>query len=63
MAALLVAFLAVVPLAALAAAGWAAAGGMRAERAQARWHQVPAVVLEPAQALSQASPEPRCGRG
>jgi hypothetical protein len=62
MAALLVAFLAGVPLAALAAAGWAAAGSMRAERAQARWHRVPAVLLqdapEPAPALIQASLEP-----
>ena len=42
MAGLLVVFLAVVPLAALAAAGQVAASGMRAERAQARWRQVPA---------------------
>ena len=62
MAGLLVVFLAVVPLAALAAAGQVAASGMRAERAQARWRQVPAVLLqdapEPAHALSQASLEP-----
>jgi hypothetical protein len=61
-AALLVAFLAGVPLAGLAAAGWAAAGAMRAERAQARWHRVPAVLLQdapkPAQALFQASLDP-----
>jgi len=56
MAGLLVVFLAVVPLAALAAAGQVAASGMRAERAQARWRQVPAVLLQdapdPAHALS-----------
>ena len=62
MAGLLVVFLAGVPLAALAAAGQVAASGMRAERAQAGWRQVPAVLLqdapEPAHALSQASLEP-----
>ena len=60
MAGLLVMFLAGVPLAALAAAG--PPRGMRAERAQARWHRVPAVLLqdapEPAHALSRASLEP-----
>ena len=45
---LLVAFLAGVPLTALAAAHWAAASGLRAERAQARSHQVPAVLLHDA---------------
>lgn len=62
MAALLVAFLAGAPLAALAAAGWAAAGSVRAERAQARWHRVPAVLLQdapkPTYALFQASLDP-----
>ena len=46
----------------MAAAGWMAANGMRAERGQAGWRQVPAVLLqdapEPAHALSQASLEP-----
>ncbi len=62
MAGLLAVFLAGVPLAAVAAAGWVAANGMHAERAQARWRQVPAVLLQDApeavQALSQASLEP-----
>lgn len=62
MAGLLVAFLAGVPLAALAVAGQVAAGGMRAQRAQARWHQVPAVLLqgapEPERARFEASLEP-----
>ncbi len=62
MAGLLVVFLAGVPLAAQAPAGQVAASGMRAERAQAGWRQVPAVLLqdapEPAHALSQASLEP-----
>ena len=62
MAALVVVFLAGAPLAALAAAEWAAAGSMRAERAQARWHRVPAVLLqnvpEPAHAMFQASVDP-----
>jgi len=61
MAGLLAVFLAGVPLAALAA-GQVASSGTRAERAQARWHQVPAVLLqdapEPAHALSQASLDP-----
>jgi hypothetical protein len=55
-------FLAGVPLAALAAAMQEAAGGMRAEGAQAGWRQVPAVLLqnapEHAHALHQASLEP-----
>ena len=55
-------FLAGVPLAALAAAMQEAAGGMRAERAQAGWRQVPAVLLQNAPkhayALHQASLEP-----
>ena len=62
MAGLLAMFLAGVPLAAVAAAGWVAANGMHAERAEPRWRQVPAVLLqdapEPAHALSQASLEP-----
>lgn len=62
MAVLFVVFLVGVPLAALAAVGWAAADGVRAEQAQAGWHQVPAVLLrdapDPAHALLQASLEP-----
>ena len=58
---LLAVFLAGVPLEALAAGGQVAAGGMSAGRAQARWRQVPAVLLQdapqPAQARSQASLE------
>lgn len=46
MAVLLAVFLAGVPLAALAAAGQAARGGVRTERAQANWRQVPAVLLQ-----------------
>ena len=45
---LLVALLAGVPLTALTAARWAAASGLRAERAQAGWHQVPAILLHDA---------------
>ncbi len=45
---LLVALLVGVPLTALTAARWAAASGLRAERAQAGWHQVPAVLLHDA---------------
>ena len=45
---LLVALLAGVPLTALAAARWATASGLRAERAQAGWHQVLAVLLHDA---------------
>lgn len=45
---LLVAFLASVPLTALTAARWAAASGLRAERAQAGWYQVPAVLMHDA---------------
>ncbi len=62
LAVILLALLAGVPLAALAAAGWAAVGEMRAERAQAHWHQVPAVLLQAASkrapALFQASLDP-----
>ncbi|MFI5064710.1 MAG: hypothetical protein ACHP9Z_12125 [Streptosporangiales bacterium] len=62
MAALIVMFLTGTPVAALAAAGWAGAGSLRAERAQARWHRVPAVLLqnapEPAHAMFQASLDP-----
>jgi hypothetical protein len=47
---LLAAFLAGVPLTALAAAHWAAASGLRTERAQAGWHQVAAVLLRDAPA-------------
>lgn len=61
LAGLLAAFLAGAPLAALAAGQWAGAAGLRAERAQAAWHQVPAVLLAnaggPAQPRSQASLE------
>lgn len=45
---LLVAFLAGTPLTALAAARWAAASGLHTEKAQAGWHQVPAVLLRDA---------------
>jgi hypothetical protein len=49
-------------MAALAAAGWAATDGVRAEQAQAGWRQVPAVLFQdapdPAHALFQASLEP-----
>ncbi|MGH3120193.1 MAG: Rv1733c family protein [Streptosporangiaceae bacterium] len=45
---LLVVFLAGTPLVALAAGGWAAASGLRAERAQASWLRVPAVLLQDA---------------
>lgn len=57
---LLAAFLAGVPLAALAAAHWAAASVLRAERAQAGRHQVQAVLLQdaPAPAGSQSFPVP-----
>jgi hypothetical protein len=41
---LLVAFLAGWPLTAMAAAHWAAASGLRAERARPGWHQVRAVL-------------------
>ncbi len=62
MAMLLVVLLAGVPLAALAAVGWAAADGARAEQAQASWRQVPAVLLQdapdPVHPLFQASLEP-----
>ncbi len=60
---LLVAFLFGVPLTGLAAARWAAASGLRAERAQAGWHQVPAVLLHdastPAGSLSFPVPWPQ----
>jgi hypothetical protein len=60
---LLVAFFAGVPLTALAAAHWAAASGLRTERAQAGWHQVPAVLLHdasmPAGSLSFPVPWPQ----
>lgn len=49
-AVLLVAFLAGAPLTALAAARWVAASGQRAERAQAGWRRVPAVLLRDAPA-------------
>ena len=49
---LLVVFLAGAPLTALAAARWATASGLRAERAQAGRHQVAAVLLRDAPAMS-----------
>jgi hypothetical protein len=55
---LLVAFLAGVPLTALATAHWAAASGLRTERAQAGWHQVPAVLLHDAPATASSSSFP-----
>jgi hypothetical protein len=45
---LFVAFLAGTPLVALAAGGWVAASGLRAERARASWRRVPAVLLQDA---------------
>ncbi len=48
MAGLLAAFLAVAPLAAAAASGWAHAAGLREQHAQRSWHQVPAVLLQAA---------------
>lgn len=63
MAGLLMAFVVGAPLAAVAAGQWANAAGRRAERAQANWHEVPAVLLRnapgPAQARSLSSLEPR----
>ena len=57
---LLVAFLAGVPLTAVATVRWAAASGLRTERAQAGWHQVSAVLLHdaPAPAGSLSFPVP-----
>lgn len=59
MAALLLAFLACAPLAALAASHGVASAGARAERAEAGWHRVRAVLLqsalEPAHARFQAA--------
>jgi hypothetical protein len=55
---LLVAFFAGVPLTALAAAHWAAASGLRTERAQAGWHQVPAVLLHDAPTPAGSLPFP-----
>ena len=60
---LLAALLAGVPLTAVAAAHWAVASGLRTERAQAGWHQVPAVLLHdaptPAGSLSFPVPWPQ----
>lgn len=57
---LLAAFLAGVPLTALAAAHWAAASVLRVEQAQAGWHRVHAVLLldAPATAEDQSFPVP-----
>jgi hypothetical protein len=62
-AGLIAAFLCGTPLSALAAAHSAGAAGLRAEHAQARWHQVPAVLLQDAPrtahaTMSQPSLEP-----
>ncbi len=48
MAGLLAAFLAGAPLVAVAAGSWAHAAGLRQQRAQRSWHQVPAVLLQAA---------------
>ena len=48
MAGLLAAFLAGAPLIAVAAGNWAQAAGLRQQRAQRSWHQVPAVLLQAA---------------
>ncbi len=48
MAGLLAAFLAGAPLIAVAAGSWAHAADLRRQRAQRSWHQVPAVLLQPA---------------
>ena len=48
MAGLLAAFLAGAPLIAVVAGGWAHAAGLRQQRAQRSWHQVPAVLLQAA---------------
>lgn len=48
MAGLLAAFLAGAPLAAVAAGGWVHAAGLREQRAQRSWHQVPAVLRQAA---------------
>ncbi len=53
---LLVGLLAGVPLTALAAAHWAAASGHDTEQAQARWRQVPAVLLHDASMPAGSSP-------
>lgn len=54
--------LAGIPLASIAAFGWANATGMRNQQAEAGWRQVPAVLLqnapEQAHPRSQGSPEP-----
>ncbi len=46
MAGLLAAFLAGAPLIALAVGGWMHAAGLREQRSQRSWHQVPAVLLQ-----------------
>lgn len=60
---LLVAFLAGAPLAALTAADWVVASGLRTERTQAGWHRVPAVLLQdapvPAGSLYYPAPMPQ----
>ena len=60
---LLTAFLIAAPLTALAAVDWAAGSGLRAERAEARLHQVPAVLLHdapgPAGSLEFPAPAPQ----
>ena len=48
MAGLLAAFLAGAPLILIAAGSWAHAGDLREQRAEQSWHQVPAVLLQPA---------------
>ncbi len=53
-AGLIAAFLCGAPLAALAAAHSAGAAGLRAEHAKARWHQVPAVLLQDAPRIAHA---------
>lgn len=60
---LLVGFVAGAPLTALAAARWAAASGLRTERAQTGWHSFPAVLLrdapQTAGSLSNSVPWPQ----
>lgn len=46
MAGLLAVFLAGAPLIVIAAGSWAHAGGLREQRAELSWHQVPAVLLQ-----------------
>ena len=51
-AGLLAVFLAGAPLAGIAAGRWVQQGGLREQRAQQSWHQVPAVLLQSAPPLS-----------